>query len=247
MTPGRPLVSRAAAAVAGGVLAAGLLAACGGSADGDGNEEDEPAADSSATGTTSAAPTDYLPVPEGVVLTEPGAALGFGDEATIAWRPRQDDAVVALDLTVDRIDRTTFDESFEGWVVTPEMRGQVPYFVRATATNVGEQAVGRLLVPLYGFSAAESMYEPLDFREETFEPCPGGSLPETLKPSRSVDLCFVYMLPEDQELASAAFGPVGDVPPITWSGEITEIEKPEKKKDKKGNRDDQGDQGDQGG
>ncbi len=118
------------------------------------------------------------------------------------------------------------------------MKGQVPYFVRVKTTNVGEKAVGGLLVPLYGFSGAESMYEPLDFREEPFEPCPGGNLPEKLKPGKSTDLCFVYLLPEDQELASAAFDPADELLPVTWSGLITEIEPPDKdKKDKKGKKD----------
>jgi len=232
-------MSRSAATALGSVLAVGLLAGCGGSDD-DGADQDEPTAESSSTEAASAEPTDgYLPVPEGVVLTEPGTSLSFGDQATVAWRPRQD-AVVALDLTIDRIDRTTFKESFDGWVVTPEMKGQVPYFVRVKATNVGEEAVGGLLVPLYGYSAAEKMYEPLDFREEPFDPCPGGNLPETLRPGKKADLCFVYLLPEDEELAAAAFDVVGELAPITWTGLITEIEPPEKdktgdkKKDNKG-------------
>jgi len=237
VTLARQFATRAGATVVGTAFAAALLTGCGDSDDQ--SDQDEPSAESTSTEATSAAPTAYLPVPEGVVLTEPGTALGFGDRATVAWRPQQD-SVVALDLSIDRIDRTTFKESFEGWVVTKDMRGQVPYFVQASATNVGAEPVGRLLVPLYGFSAAASMYEPLDFREQVFEPCPGGNLPKGLRPDRSADLCFVYLLPEDQQLASAAFDPDGDLPPVTWSGEITEIEKPEddkqkdKKKDKKG-------------
>jgi hypothetical protein len=231
VTP-RPIASRAAALVAGSALTIGLLAGCGGSED-DGTDQDEPTAESSSTESASADPTDgYLPVPGGVVLTEPGTTLGFGDQATIAWRPRQD-TVVALDLTVERIDRTSYKESFDGWVVTREMRGKVPYFVRVKATNVGDAPVGELLVPLYGYAAAATLYEPLDFREEIFEPCPGGTLPETLRPAKSADLCFVYLLPESQELDAAAFDPVGELLPVTWSGPITEIEKPKQEKDKK--------------
>lgn len=239
VTAVRQLATRAVGAVAATALAAGVLTGCGGS-DGDSDaDQDQPTTESSATGTTEPTP-GYLPVPEGVVLTDPGAALGFGDQATVAWRPRQD-TVVALDLTVRRIDRTTYKESFDGWVIRPEMKGQVPYFVRVKATNVGDEPVGGLLVPLYGFSAAASMYEPLDFREQPFEPCPGGNLPETLKPDASADLCFVYLLPEDQELAAAAFDLVGELAPVTWSGEITEIEKPDK--DKKGDKGKKGEKG----
>lgn len=242
VTPARTFAIRAAAAALGSALAVGLLTGCSGSDD-DGTDDD-PTAESSSTEATSAEPTaDYLPVPEGVVLTEPGAGLSFGDQATIAWRPRQD-TVVALDLTVERIDKTTYKESFDGWVIRPEMKGQVPYFVRVKATNVGEEAVGGLLVPLYGFSAAASMYEPLDFREEPFEPCAGGTLPKALAPGKKTDLCFVYLLPEDQELAAAAFDPGGELPPVTWSGPITEIEPPAKDKDKGKDKDKKGDKDD---
>ncbi len=233
------MVQRAGAAVLGSVLAAGLLVGCSDSQD---SADDDPSAGSTAdasepsepTESADATPSSYLPVPEGVTLTEPGTSLGFGETGTIAWRPRQD-TVVALDLTVDRIDKTSYKESFEGWVITPQMKGQVPYFVRATATNVSGAAIGDLLVPLYALSDGTSMYEPLSFREEAFEPCPGGELPEKLKPGKTADLCLVYLLPEGLALSSAAFDLVGELAPVTWSGEITAIEKPkkDKKKDEK--------------
>lgn len=232
------MTMRAGSALLGGVLALGLLVGCGG--DDDSLDETEPSSEPSVTeATTEPTPTGYLPVPDGVTLTEPGSAFEYGDVATVAWRPRQD-TVVALDLTVERIDKTSFKESFEGWVVTPQMKGQVPYFVHAKATNVGDEAVSSLLVPLYGLSSAASMYEPLDFREEIFEPCPGGMLPERLRPGKTADLCFVYLLPEEQDLTAAAFDLVGELEPVTWSGRITAVDdgkkKDDKKKGKKGDR-----------
>ena len=71
------------------------------------------------------------------------------------------------------------------------------------------------------------------FREEPFDPCPGGNLPETLRPGKKTDLCFVYLLPKDEKLAAAAFDVGGDLPPVTWTGRITQIEPPEKDKGKK--------------
>lgn len=234
VTPVSSVTTRAGAALLGGLLAAGLLVGCGGSDDGD--DKDTPDAEPSATATSSEpTPTGYLPVPDDVTLTEPGTPLGFGDPATIAWRPRQD-TVVTLDVSVDRIDKTSYKESFEGWVITQQMKGQVPYFVRATATNVSDAEIGSLLVPVYALSDGTSMYEPLVFQEEAFEPCPGGELPKRLRPGKSADLCFVYLLPEGQELSAAAFDPVGELEPITWTGEITAIEKPKDKKDKKDGR-----------
>ncbi len=233
------MTMRAGAAVLGGVLAVGVLAGCGGGDD-DGASEDPSATETSSTEATSAEPTEgYLSVPTGITLTEPGTDLAYGVDATVAWQPRQD-TVVALDLTVERIDETSYKESFEGWVVTKEMKGQTPFFVHATVTNVGDAEVGGLLVPVYALAGGSSLYEPLDFREEVFEPCPGGKLPERLRPGKSAELCFVYLLPAFEALSAAAFDPVGELAPVTWTGEITEIEKPDKdkkknkKKDKKG-------------
>lgn len=234
----------------GGVLAAGVLVGC--SDDAGGSSGDEPA-----TPTTSAtepadatetetATTTYLPVPAGVSLTAPGTDLQLGDTGTIAWRPRQD-RVVALDLTVDRIDKTSFEESFQGWVVTKEMKGQVPYFVRVKAKNVSDADAGGLLVPLYAQVATTSMYEPLSFKEQAFEPCPGGVLPDTLMPGKSADLCFVYLLPQGAQLQSAAFDLVGQLEPVTWTGPITSIEKPKKDKGKSDKSDKKGKNGDQAG
>jgi hypothetical protein len=243
------MATRAGAALLGCILAVGLLVGCGGSDD-SGDEKDSPETEPSTTATTEPTPSSYLPVPEGVTLTEPGTVLGFGDLASVAWRPRQD-TVVTLDLTVDRIDKTSYKESFEGWVITEDMRGMVPYFVHATATNLSGIDIGSLLVPLYA-SDGTTMYEPLTFREDVFEPCPGGELPERLRPGKSADLCLVYQLPESLELAAMAFDLVGELASITWSGEITAIEKPKDKKDKKDRKGKNGDQdangeGDQSG
>lgn len=229
---------RAGAAALGGAVMAGLLTGCGGSEED--ASEDEPTAESTtdATDPTDATPSEgYLPVPSGVTLTEPGTELAFGATATVAWRPRQD-RVVALDLTVERIDETSFKESFDGWVVTREMKDQTPYFVHAKATNVSETDVGGLLVPLYALSDGTSLFEPLSFTQEEFEPCPGGQLPERLRPGRSADLCLVYLLPAAQPLTAAAFDLVGELEPVTWTGEITAIDdgKNDKRKGKKERR-----------
>lgn len=255
MTPALSLTTRAGAAVLGGVLAAGLLVGCSDGDSGASSDDETPSSTTSestdatdATETPSA--TSYLPVPTGVTLTAPGTALSLGEEATVAWRPRQD-RVVALDLTVDRIDKTSFKESFEGWVVTPQMKDQTPYFVRVKATNESDADAGGLLVPLYAQVGETSMYEPLAFQEQEFEPCPGGVLPAQLMPGDSADLCFVYLLPEGAQLQSAAFDLVGELQPVTWTGPITSIEKPKDDKGKGGKggkKDGKGDRkkGDQG-
>jgi hypothetical protein len=220
---------RRLAAVAAVVLALGLLAGCG---DDEGDAEESPGPSLSAT--EAGATDDYLPVPEGVTLTPPGTRLGLGDTGTVAWRPRQD-TVIVLDVVVERIDLTSYEESFEGWVVTRQMRDLTPYFVHVSTRNVGDRGAGGVPVPLYGVDDAAILVEPLEFVEKVFEPCPGRALPRRLPPGARTTLCLVYLAPAGRELVAVAFDPVGDLEPVTWSGRITRIEKPGKT-DGKGRR-----------
>src|SRR5690349_7268992 len=82
-----------------------LLTACSGSGDssniGSGNVGSGPSGGGGG-GTTSAGPTPYLPVPEGVTLTDPGSELGVGESAVVAWRPKAGEVGV-LRLTVRQL------------------------------------------------------------------------------------------------------------------------------------------------
>lgn len=235
VTP-RPL-HRLGGLALGGVLAVGLLAACGGDEE---VPEQPDAAETSASATESAdsEDTSYLPVPEGVTLAEPGTELGFGDSATVAWRPRQD-TVVALDVTVERVDVTSWEESFDGWVVTREMRGQTPYFAHVSVRNVGDTDAGGQMVQLYGLDRTGVLVEPLGFQEQTFRPCPGGPLPQRFPNGKATELCLVYLSPAGSELEGVAFDLVGELEPVTWAGRFTPIEKPDRD-EKRRDRDRQG-------
>ena len=227
VTPAARSLARAAASSLAGALALGSFAGCAGGTATTNPSEASPETTSSATDPT-ASPTDYLPVPAGVSLTEPGTQLGLGDAATVAWRPRQD-TVVTLDLTVQRIDVTSYAESFEGWVVTQDMKDQTPYFVHLAVRNVGAADAGGLLVPLYGVDDTAILVEPLGFREEEFAPCPGGALPRRLAPGERTELCLVYLAPAGGELSAVAFDPAGELEPVSWAGSITRIANPGKR------------------
>ena len=96
------------------LLSCALLAGC------SGDPEEPASADptGSATPSESTTPTPEAPpsleVPEGVALTAEGSALALGDQAVVAYQPRQE-AVGVLEVTVARIERTTFRRSFAGW------------------------------------------------------------------------------------------------------------------------------------
>lgn len=222
------LARRCATFLAVPVLAASL-AACGGSEDDPGDEpggssSDAPASTEAVDPTASA----YLSVGAGVELTEPGTTLRFGDPAVIAWQPQQD-TTAALRVTVDRVDRTTFKESFQGWVITDEMEGQTPLFVRISVKNAGQGNVGGEPVPIAVIDDSGVRVQPTTAAEKEFVPCPGGALPKKFGPGAKTELCLLYLLAPGASFDSVGFLPVGsDAQPvgeaITWEGRLTAID-----------------------
>ena len=108
--PLRGSATRVVAPLAALVLTVGALGAC------SGDDADEASSSSSPTPiapTAGAEETPYLPVPDGVELTEQGSALEVGDSATVAYQPNQKDVGV-LDITVTDLRKTSFKESFQG-------------------------------------------------------------------------------------------------------------------------------------
>jgi hypothetical protein len=201
--------------------------------------EDEPTPDpeptaTSTPGSATASETPYLPVPDGVELTAQGSELALGDSAVVAYRPRQD-VVGVLGITVQRIDKTSFKESFVGWKLGPEFTGTTPYFVRAKLTNEGETDLGGRPVPLRIVDTADRLVEPSQFKG-TFKPCPSKPFPETFASGDSRVVCLVFLAPEGSELEAVSFRPSQDFNPITWTGTITKPlpDKPDKPKGNKG-------------
>lgn len=207
-----------------------VLAGCGGG-DGDG-DGDAPRSGVSGTptqvgtsaGDESEAPEPYLPVPDGVELTAPGSDLDLGTPAVVAWRPRQD-VVGVLEIDVQRIERTTFKRSFGGWDVRAEVRKKLtPYFVRATVRNVGDTNLTQRLTPLYAVDSEDTLVEPTRFTEQ-FKPCPGGNLPKGFSGGDRTEVCMVYLINDGLELTGVSFRPTQDFDPITWTGDISRVQK----------------------
>lgn len=206
-----------------------VLTGCSGGDDGD---DDSPRSGVSGTptqvgtsaGTESEAPEPYLPVPDGVELTPPGSELDLGTPAVVAWRPRQD-VVGVLDIDVRRIERTSFKQSFGGWDVRAEVKKKLtPYFVRATVRNVGDTNLTERLTPLYAVDSEDTLVEPTRFTEQ-FEPCPGGNLPKGFSNGDRAEVCMVYLINDGLELTGVSFRPTQDFDPITWTGEISQVQK----------------------
>ena len=212
------------------LLSATLLAGC--SSDG----SDAPAAGSSTPAAGSASATPYLPVPDGVTLTEPGSQLAVGDHAVVAYEPRQN-LVGALDIAVTALEKTTIKDEFSAWQLSDEQKKSNPYFVRATVKNVGDTDLGGRSVPLYIVNDQNVLVEATPFAS-SFEACPSTPLPDKFGPGAKADVCLVYLAPDHGDLVAVSFRPEETFNPITWTGDVVKYQppKPDKKAGKKGDK-----------
>jgi len=243
-----PVTGRLSRAVACGVLALALVACSDDSGDPDeggsasGSSTSSGSDSGSESGSASTSPSSSVPVPEGVELTEQGATLDVGETATVAYQLRQN-VVGVLDITVTRLEKTSFAESFVGWDLTDRTKTTKPYFVRATVVNRGETDLGKLrLQPLYALDGADTLVESTMF-ESKFTPCNPNVFPKSFPPGATADLCFVYLVPDKGDFVAASFRPTQDDVPITWTGELKKPKKPKKPKPGKGDGGDGGDGG----
>lgn len=217
------------------VPVAALVAVAGLSGCGSDEKKDATSAKPSATA-TSTAPASYLPVPDGVTLTAPGTQLGLGEEGVVAFERRQGEVGV-LAVDVQRIERTSFQKSFPGWNVDAATAARTPYFVRVKVTNVGDVDLGglRLDSVLWGDDGT-TLEAPNYYKPDQLPVCSGEPLPTPFAADATAELCQVYFIAPTRVLENVSFPPFGGLDPVTWSGELSPVQKPGKKdkSDKKG-------------
>ena len=180
----------------------------------------------------SPSPVDDLILPEGTEVTPGGSALSVGDKATVAYEVRQG-VVAVLDITVTRLEKTSFEESFVGWDIDADTKTKKPYFVRATVTNAGETDLSGRPVPLYIVDGNNTLVEATSF-ESKFKPCEPGILPKKFPTGTTVDVCLVYLAPDKGDLTAVSFRPTQEYDPITWTGELQKPKPPKPDKKNKG-------------
>ncbi|MFC5730778.1 MULTISPECIES: hypothetical protein [Nocardioides] len=212
------------------VLGLALVAAgCG--ADDKKADRDESASPSPTSTTTSPAP--YLEVAEGVELTEPGTALALGQEAVVAFELRQD-VTAALAVTVERIERTSFRESFQGWRIDDVTAARTPHFVRLKVTNVGEGDLGGLLLDdVIWADDGTKLEAPVYYDAKQLPVCAGGPLPKAFASGATAALCQVYFIADGHRLAAVTFHPPADLAAITWTGAFSKVQPPARNPKKK--------------
>ncbi|KRB77387.1 hypothetical protein ASE01_11765 [Nocardioides sp. Root190] len=222
------------------VVAAGLalaaLAGCGSNQGDDEADDGDKATSPSATPTTA---EPYLEVPAGVSLTEPGAVLELGESGVVAFQKRQEEIGV-LSVSVDRIERTSFTESFDGWNVNDVTAARTPYFVRATVTNLGDLDLGGYVVDSVLWAEdGENLEAPTAYASTLLPVCHADPLPTPFVKDATAEICLTYFIAPAHTLQGVSFQPFGGLDAITWSGElspVTEPVKPGKKGGKKGDK-----------
>ena len=213
---------------------AGALALAGCSSSDDGGEPDADGTPTSASGSTEGSGTSatpYLPVPDGVELTEQGSQLSVGDSAVVAYEPRQN-LVGALDIQVNRLETTSIKD-FSAWQLSDAQQASTPFYVRARVENVGDTDLGGRPVPLYVVNEENVLLEPTPFAS-SYKPCPSTPLPEKFGPGDIARVCLVYLAPDQGDLVAVSFRPDEAFNPITWTGEVETYVPPKKPDNTKG-------------
>ena len=211
-----------------GAALAGLALCLGACSPAPSSVDEATASPSTSPPTTQSTSSDYLPVPDGVELTDPGSELEVKDDATVAWRPRQDVEGV-LGLSIVRIEKTSVAKALKGFQLSDQVRDSTPYFVRAVVSNDGESDLGGRVVPLYAIDSSGRLIEPTGV-DNGFEPCPDGALPAIFAPGDTTRSCLIFLVPSGAALESVMFRPPEGVVPLTWTGPIEQYGKKRQKK-----------------
>lgn len=193
--------------------AAIILAGCSGGSGG----SKQGAAASSTPSSRSASPTPG--VPEGAKLTDPGAALAFGEPGSVIFEPARRGRTV-LRVTVQGVQRGRLAD-FNGFILDDSYKRKASYYyTRVSVRNVGEDDVGGAAVPLWGVSATNVLLPAVNFTTR-FPRCPSSTLPRKFPPGASMRTCLVYLSPNQGALTSVSYRGDRGASPVTWRGDIT--------------------------
>jgi hypothetical protein len=179
-----------------------------------------------AANTPGGSPAPYLPVPDGVVLTDPGSELSLGETASIAWRTKGGEVGV-LGVKVRKLVQGDMKD-LQHWQLDADGRRSALYFVTVTVANRGDSDLSGLRIPLYVRDGTGALVESSSFKTD-FDPCPSLALPEKFVTGEKTTLCQAYLVPKRGDLEAVAFRATPKFNPITWVGKVTVPKKPGKK------------------
>jgi hypothetical protein len=146
----------------------------------------------------------------------------------IAFERRQDEIGV-LEVVVERIERTSFQESFPGWNIDAATAARTPYFVRVKVTNVGDTDLGGMrLDNVLWADDGNNLEAPNYYTAAQLPACNGAALPTPFATAATAELCQVYFIAPAHSFESVSFPPYGGLDAVTWSGPISKVTKPAK-------------------
>lgn len=212
-----------AASVTGAVMVMSLVG-CSGTAPRSGAPQESASASSSASGSTSGSTSastsdDAETEPTAGGTTEPGADRNVGESATVEWSPKSGvDGQISIRL--DKLESTSYKQTFAGWKLDEATQARAPYFVRVTIKNESSTDLGGYDVPLWGLDGEGNLVEAAAFKEP-FKPCDVKTLPQKFGSDASVKACLVMLVPDQGQLVGVSFRPFEEFDPITWEGTPT--------------------------
>jgi hypothetical protein len=135
-------------------------------------------------------------------LTAPGAHLGFGQPATVAWVPPEtalgEGAHTGLKLrvTVESIQRGTLAD-FKNVQLDPSERHSTPYYVKVRITALGSKPGPKDSDPAITFRAIDDrgqQQESVTFLG-TFSRCDDPFPPKPFVHGKTYESCLTYLMP----------------------------------------------------
>jgi hypothetical protein len=189
------------AALAAAALLAPALAACGGGSGGGAAANAAPAASGGASSGGYSAPAAPAAPAGSTSLTPPGAHLGFGQKATVAWIPPSDFGTGAqkglkLRVSVESIQRGTLAD-FKNVQLDAGERHDTPYYVTVRITALAKTAPPKTDDPAISFDAIDDRgqkQESVTFLG-TFQRCNETTPPKPFTDGKSFTSCLTYLMP----------------------------------------------------
>ena len=216
--PRRETLRASATACAFAAIAGLGLAACSASASGgtsSGNTA--PAAAPGAPAASGAPSGSGAPAGSGAAsgagrLTVPGARLGFGQAATVAWVPPSADATSAqkgfkLQVTVQSIEKGTIGD-FRNVELSPSERRTTPYYVTLRIKALGSTEPRGSDDPAISFDAIDDrgqQQQSITFLG-TFPRCNETSVPKPFVAGKTYQSCLAYLMPGGGSIRQVQWG-----------------------------------------
>lgn len=190
------------------LLLGGLLVGCGTSG---------PSSSAQRPSSSAPIPTSAITPPAGVELTLPGAALRFGQPATVGFAQNAGRRTT-LRITVASVRRGAIAD-VAAYALDDTTRTATPFYATVSITNVGGGDVSRAAVPVRAVASDGTLVASSNFTTP-LATCPSSALPAPFARGATAQTCLVYLLPQGTTLTRMSFQPLSSDRAITWEGAV---------------------------